>query len=65
MVALFQGRYDAAETRYQQALSIRQRLADVPGEADLMDQMGLLETLRGKPGPALAQFRRAEEIRQS
>lgn len=65
IVALFQGDYDTAEVNLERAIAIHRQLGDALGQVDALEQLGLLHTLRGRPGPSLAAYQQAKELCQN
>jgi tetratricopeptide (TPR) repeat protein len=59
----FQGAYDTSELQLEQAMGICKKLGDVQGQVDILEQMGLVQTLRGDSGQALAYYQQAREMR--
>jgi tetratricopeptide (TPR) repeat protein len=62
IVAMQQGSYDQAHLHYQQSMNIRKELEDRDGEVDILEQLGLLYTLRGDAVQAQTYYRQAKEM---
>ena len=61
-VLMLQGRLDEALEGYRRALPALRRCGDVAGEANLLNDRGLLQCRRGNLVAAQADLRRAEEL---
>jgi tetratricopeptide (TPR) repeat protein len=56
------GQFDAAEDAYRQSLAIRVREADLPGQADTLNQLGLLYAAKDRLEDSVVFLRQAAEI---
>jgi tetratricopeptide (TPR) repeat protein len=60
---LMKGNYSAASLHLGRSLAICRELGDKEGQADALDQMGLLDSLQGQNLPARRHYRQAGELR--